>query len=839
MLAEKLYNLNSFQKQYRAILILSVCKTIIDLEWNYDRQELLEEIDWNNIIGIASVLSHTEENKYLDAALRIAQATIMENSTSSLQKEASAVILLSLTNKPAVLLAIKRGLLSPDFEEHLPLTLKIQNKKVQFENSILLDNKILNLNRFQSKVYQSFNSNDAISISAPTSAGKSFILCNLIIDELLKSNKNIVYLVPTRALISQVEFDLRELAKVNGVQSFNISTVPHDEQIISGSNIWVFTQERLHWFLIENSDVDIDMIVVDEAHKIEDSYRGILLQQKLEEVVSMNPLVKVVFSSPFTSNPEILLENVKRDSKKEKINTQFVAVNQNLIYATQVPRKTDKWELSLCLINENINLGTIKLVDRPTTELKKMAYLSIAFSSNAQGNIIYANGAAQAEEIALLLSSTLQEESDEDEIEDIIKLVKKTVHKEYRLAKVLKKKIAFHYGNMPLLIRQEIERLFKDGKIKYLICTSTLLEGVNLPAKSIFIRKPNRGSGSPLNQNDFWNLAGRAGRWGIEFSGNIVCIEPTRWDIQPNPNKHKQKIIRAIDIVNDNRNDLFKYIKEKSPRKEADLKQALEFAFGYYYIQYIDGKLSPSIELQNSLIELFQEVKQFVQLPDYIIKRNPGISPIAQQQLFNYFSDNLDRIDELIPVYPEDENAYEDYMKLIGRIGKTLAFYPPQINSPRAILLINWMSGKPLSYIIKKTYDSYQSREKYQNKTLHSVIREVMESVENFARFRFAKDSSAYVDILRYFLELHNKLDLIEYIPQLNLWLEFGVSQKTHISLLSLGLTRNTVVELTNYIPDSNMSKEEANAWLRSQDLNQLELSPIIYDDILTKLQMN
>ena len=46
-------------------------------------------------------------------------------------------------------------------------------------------------------------------------------------------------------------------------------------------------------------------------------------------------------------------------------------------------------------------------------------------------------------------------------------------------------------------------------KRQYLVCTSTLLEGVNLPAKSIIIRKPTRGQGNPLNQNDFWNLAGR------------------------------------------------------------------------------------------------------------------------------------------------------------------------------------------------------------------------------------------------------------------------------------------------------------------------------------------
>lgn len=107
-----------------------------------------------------------------------------------------------------------------------------------------------------------------------------------------------------------------------------------------------------------------------------------------------------------------------------------------------------------------------------------------------------------------------------------------------------------------------------------------------------------------------------------------------------------------------------------------------------------------------------------------------------------------------------------------------------------------------------------------------------MDDVEKFVRFKFAKESSCYIDILRYFLELHNKHELLNDIPQLNLWLEFGVSQKTHLSLLSLGLSRNTVIELSNYIIDTQMSKEESLSWIKEQDLEQLDLSPIIVEDI-------
>lgn len=832
MLAEKVYNLTSFQQQYEALLTLSVCDTIPNLIWNKDKSTLLSQIDWNNMLSIASLFCYSEENKYVDAALRIAQTCLSQESCTENQKNASAFILDTLTNKPAIQLALKKHYLNDSYKDNLTFSLKLQQCKSDYEHTIVVNENTITLNRFQKEVYTAYKSNETISISAPTSAGKSYILCTLILEELSKGYKNIVYVVPTRALISQVETDLRTLLKqYHLVSQINITTVPPQENINKeASNVFVFTQERLHWFLFGNNSTNIDLLIVDEAHKIEDGNRGILLQQKIEDVVKANPNVKVYFSSPFTSNPEILLDNVVNNSRKCKVNTQFVAVNQNLLYVSQRPRKIQEWLVHLCTIEKTILLGKIVMTARPTSELHKIVHTAYQ-TSDKGGCLIYSNGAAEAERIAILLSDLLPNTERYEEIAELIKLVKKTIHKEYILAKVLQKSIAFHYGNMPLLIRNEIERLFSEGKIKYLICTSTLLEGINLPAKSIIIRKPTRGKGKPLNQNDFWNLAGRAGRWGKEYSGNIFCIEPSEWDIQPEPNKTKQEIKRAINTIENNGTELLDYIRDSSPRQEAEKRQDLEFAFGYFYIKYIlDEETAPANPFYNELVHELKIASSSVQLPSYILKKNPGISPLAQQALFNYFNQNIDRIDELIPVYPNDVNAFNEYRKLVEIVGQTISNYPQQICASRAILLLDWMTGKPLSTIIKKSYQSYQKRGS--SKKLPVVIREVMDNVETFVRFKFAKDSSCYVDILRYVLEINGKQDLLESIPQLSLWLEFGVSQKTHLSLLALGLSRNTVLELAQRTVSTEKSIEECLIWLRSLNLEELDLSPIIISDI-------
>lgn len=837
MIADKVFQLDSFKNQYRALLILSVSLTIDELDWSSSRESIEESIDWNNILGIASILSHSSNSDHLDAALRISQTCLISN-TAFNQKNAAVVILENLTNGLALGLAVNRGLIDSDFESHLPLPFKIQTNQIKLENSVTINDKIVSLNRFQKTVYDSSRVNSSLSISAPTSAGKSFILYQLLIDELKKEGRNVVYIVPTRALISQVEDDFRELLKSNGLDNINLTTVPLSDSQTFNTNLYIFTQERLHWFLMQSSNTKIDFVLVDEAHKIDNGNRGVLLQRKLEEVIDTNPEVRVFFSSPFTSNPEVLLEGLNIKSTKDTINTEFVAVNQNLLYVSQVKRKPLIWNVDLVLRNEKINLGTIVLRNRPTSEAKKIAFITEAISADKGGNLVYANGAAEAEKYAKIIKGLSSSSENNPRLLELIKLVKNTIHKDYSLGDVLKNRVAFHYGNIPLLIRNEIESLFKSNDLKYLVCTSTLLEGVNLPATSVFIRKPTRGKGKPLNENDFWNLAGRAGRWGKEFSGNIVCIDPDAWDVLPSPNKRKQKIVKALDIIQNEKADLFlDFVQKKSPRPMAEANQDFEFAFSYYYSRFKKGQLKSVTSFDRTLTEEFQEIDKDIIIPNEIIYRNPGISPVAMQQLYEYFKSKSEDLEGLIPVYPEDSDSFSEYTKLVGRIGKTLASFPPQLNESRAILLINWMSGKPLSFLIRGSLNSY--KRKGIIKKVDSVCRDTMEQVENFARFRFAKESSCYVDILRFFLTEIDRLDLLDDIPELNLWLEFGVSQETQLSLLSLGLSRNTVIAISEFINETNLSKQECMDWLNNVDLSSLDLSPIMIADLNKLLVSN
>lgn len=201
MIGDKLYNLDSFKRQYEALLVISASDSIPGLQWKIAKNILLEKVDWNNILGIASVLCQSDNNIHQDAALRISQTCLSLDSCSNIQKDAAAYILETLTNDRAIAMAINKQLLNPTYQDSYSFQQKLVSGALKFENTVLINNKKLSLNKFQKAVYKAYENNSAISISAPTSAGKSFVLCAILLDELVKGRKNI-YCCPVKLFVA-------------------------------------------------------------------------------------------------------------------------------------------------------------------------------------------------------------------------------------------------------------------------------------------------------------------------------------------------------------------------------------------------------------------------------------------------------------------------------------------------------------------------------------------------------------------------------------------------------------------------------------------------------------
>jgi hypothetical protein len=514
------------------------------------------EIDWSWALRCASVLSSAGANqseRAQDAALRIAQGCLTDTGAEPGHHVAAALILERLGNALALSLATDRTLVSEEAWRAAPAPLRLDVVRRRLELSIATSSgATITGNAFQRSFWSLADEAGWVSVSAPTSAGKSYIVKQWFGDRLAEHTSfHGVYVVPTRALIDEV---LNDLTEAFGDDA-SLFAIPWDQEIgKTQREIHVVTQERFHLLQQRDDGFVADLVFIDEAQKLGEGQRGVLLQRVLEEAVLRNPDVQVIFASPLTTNPELLLDGAPPGTVTRSLVSETITVNQNLLWANQVPRKPTEWALQLVSDGAPEPLGTVTLPSRPTSGSKRLAFVAATVGGSDAANLVYVNGAAEAENVAQLITDVRGDEADISDDEDIAALrtlVQRTVHRRYALMETLRRGVAFHYGNMPLLVRGEIERLFRNGTLRYLVCTSTLLEGVNLPCRNLFARGPKRGSKTIMSPGDFWNLAGRAGRWGHEFQGNIVCVDtddPKRWPTPPR-RRVRQPLQRATDPV--------------------------------------------------------------------------------------------------------------------------------------------------------------------------------------------------------------------------------------------------------------------------------------------------
>lgn len=815
-------------------------------------------IDWRRLLFAGSILARSDRRVYQEAALRIATAAVSLTADHTL-RDAGAVLLGKLSNFRAIALACDRELLAPGLDGRLGVALRLEAQRREMDRSILVQSTglWLQVNDFQQRFWNDAAGEGWLSASAPTASGKTFLVLQWLIDQIAAGETRIaVYLAPTRALVSEIETNLMGL--LGSTALIEVSSIPLPEKFRAARDggarvILVFTQERLHLLANVLGDLfSVDLLIVDEAHKIGDNQRGVILQDAIERATRANPRMKVVFVSPATQNPEELLADAPEGVQTISVDSDSSTVLQNLIVATQVPRQSKRWELTLRQQGSTLSVGTLQLASTPEGLKKRLAFIAAAVGERG-GTLVYANGAGEAEEVADLISQLLPRvQSIDSELSQLAELARKGVHHDFRLAPLVECGVAFHYGNMPSLIRLEIERLFRLGKIRFLVCTSTLIEGVNLSCRTIVVRGPRKGKGHPMEAHDFWNLAGRAGRWGDEFQGNIICIDPQDARAWPSgvPSRARYPIKRESDTVLDLGDGMADYLSTRGISEQSSLEDADKFEqVGAYLLTTFMrlGTISASsmskrhdaasiAKLDNVLSALASQIE----IATDMAARHPGVSAIGLQRLLEAFRKYPGDVENLLPAEVASNDSYDRFITVMGRVNNHLfpAFVPENRIKLYALIVVKWLKGYSLARIIRDSIGWHH--EVGRPFKLPELIRSTMELVEQIARFKAPKYLSAYMDVLNLHLREIGRSDLIDEGLDIGTKLEFGVSSTTLLSLMELGLSRMSAVALYEKISRDDLSKEGCIAWIveRLGQFQALDIPVIIIREVRERLRL-
>lgn len=800
-------------------------------------KETLARLDWNRLLLAGSILARSEARHPREAALLIATSAMTCAERGPI-RDTAALLFEQLSNRVAVDLAQRKTELGADLDGRLGVSARLELTRNRLRNSVILEatGSLIEVNAFQHDFWTAARGGAWLSASAPTASGKTFLVVQWILDQVRSRRvRTVVYLAPTRALVSESEANLKGLLakEETGPDGIEVSSLPLAEKYANSARndtplILVFTQERFHLFANAlNDQMKIDLLVVDEAHKIGDVRRGVVLQDAIERASRASPEIRAVFISPATHNPGTLLDDAPAERERRIIDSDAPTVLQNVLFAQQVRKKTTKYHLSVRSGNQIEEIGILTLADRPTGLLKKIAFIAEALTGDRSGTLVYANGADEAEKIAFLLNQDASRERIDPELAALADLSRKGVHPDYLLAPLVERGVAFHYGNMPSLIRSEIERLFKSGKIRFLVCTSTLIEGVNLACRMIVLRGPRKGRGQHMLPHDFWNLAGRAGRWGNEFQGKIVCIDPYAADAWPNgvPERSRFEIRRETDSVLDKPEEAIAFISTRDEMTIGEVGKSpqLEQVSSYLLATYLrSGSLKATGLAKrheqrtiDRIEEALTRLCAFNRIPDTIVARHPGVNAVAMQKLLNYFANYEGEIEDLLPTNIEDDEALQTTMFIMRAINDHLfpAFMPDTLIYGHAITVQRWLSGWPLSRMIGRRIASIRDKGEFPD--IPKVCRQTMDMVEQTARFAAPKYFAAYVDILKLHLAATGKSELLTEQFDIGTSLEFGVSTRTLLSLMELGLSRMSATALYEIIKNDNLDQEECRNWMR------------------------
>ncbi|MBW4742248.1 DEAD/DEAH box helicase [Prevotella melaninogenica] len=456
----------------------------------------------------------------------------------------------------------------------------------------------------QAEVYYTLLRGENVVLSAPTSFGKS-----LIIDSIIASQKhsNIFIIVPTIALIDETR---KRLSKFK--DSYKIIT--HPSQSFSQRNIFILTQERAIEII---PNVNVDFFIIDEFYKLSpqktDEERCHILNQVFYMLVKkdaqfylLGPNIEQVTTS--------LLDNVK---------FKFIKTDYKTVVSERHP----------------INL---KNGEDPIERLIELS------SSLEDSTLIFCQSPASANKVAKAFCDSNKFEKT-DENKDLVDWLRDNYHSQWILPDCLEYGIGIHHGKIPRAIAQKCIKLFNEGKIRFLICTSTLIEGVNTKAKSVIVYD-NKIARTKFDYFTFNNICGRSGRMGSYFIGHIYLFhEPPApelplvdFPIFTQTDDAPEKLLINVDVADLNESSkrkLKKYFEQDVLSQETlkknsyiDLDRQLDLA------NFIQGKLKEIHDLMkwekyptNNQLKL-----SCMLIWDYFVSSNKRIYGVSSGQQLHF-----------------------------------------------------------------------------------------------------------------------------------------------------------------------------------------------------------
>ena len=415
----------------------------------------------------------------------------------------------------------------------------------------------------------------AVIVELPTSGGKTTLAQFRILQALNQFDAEkgwVAYVAPTRALVSQMTRRLREdFGRINiQVEQLTgaVEVDAFEEALLSengsqpGFHILVSTPEKFQ-FVIRNKKVTrpLALVVLDEAHNIEDEERGLRIELLLATVKRDSPTANYLLLMPYVPNGGDLARWLGGDAGRTiSIGTSAWQPNERVVGLFSQQAETSVragWRLrfeavtttprTVRLSGEH-RVGSVKPLDIPYSRAKSLSIQAGAMAkvfSDRGTSIAVAQTIPHVWAMARAIKKSLDPFSDvPSEISLVQRFLATEISPEFELIEMLGHGVAVHHTGLSDESRSLIEWLAETGKLRVLCATTTIAQGINFPVSSVFLATRKFPYGKEMSTRAFWNLVGRAGRIGQESVGVVGLAAGN------DPMQVKEYVSRAVgDLI--------------------------------------------------------------------------------------------------------------------------------------------------------------------------------------------------------------------------------------------------------------------------------------------------
>ena len=445
------------------------------------------------------------------------------------------------------------------------------------------------------------SSRRAVVVSLPTSSGKTLIAQFRMLQALnqFEDRKGwVAYLAPSRALVNQVTRQLRRdfgplnlvvervspAMEIDGVEASVLKETREDSQF----RILVATPEKFDLLLRQGWEQQIGrpltLVVVDEAHTIQDSERGLRLELLLATINRECRDAQFLLLTPFIRNArEVARWLGGQNSDDISLGVDWQPNDRAIGIVTPVDDgplngRSRDYRLELETIHtsrntidvaESFAFGKEEALAPTLSKAQDIGTLAAITARKLieRGPVIAMHSRPDfvwklAEKISTGASTRMT-----DDVRFVQEYVAAELGDSFPLVGLLAKRVGVHHGGLPEEVRILMEWLFEKGDLDVLAATTTIAQGVNFPVTGVVMAATQYPYGEVMPAEDFWNIAGRAGRVSQGQMGVVALVAKDEVEaskrrdfIQRNTGDLNSALIQLAQAASDKLTDLGKIV---------------------------------------------------------------------------------------------------------------------------------------------------------------------------------------------------------------------------------------------------------------------------------------